>query len=261
MEEQRNWRTGVTAAALKGTALVSMLIDHIGYVLLPALILYGRSHLLPWDGETLRSVYWTLRSLGRPAFPLYLFLLLEGFQHTRSRGKYLLRLSLFALLSEIPFDLALNQTLLEFAYQNVFFTLAIGFAALMGIDALRRAPGSRVLRGAGLLLIFAAAPALAWLLRTDYDAVGVAALELLYAATWLRERRGDETPVGRVLCWCAMLPALLLSSRREWWSLLALPLVILYNGKKGRQPSRWFFYGFYPAHLLLLAALRALLFR
>ena len=261
MEEQRNRHTGVTAATLKGAALVSMLLDHIGYVLLPALILYGRSHPLAWGGETLRSVYWTLRSLGRPAFPLYLFLLLEGFRHTRSRGKYLLRLSLFALLSEIPFDLAMNKTLLEFTYQNVFFTLAIGLAALMGVDALHRAPGSRVLRGAGIVLLFAAAPAAARLLRTDYNAAGVMALELLYAATWLRELRGGETPALRTLCWCAMLPALLLSSRRDWWCLLALPLVLLYNGEKGRQPNRWFFYGFYPAHLLLLAALRALLFR
>jgi len=260
MEERQNRHTGITAATLKGTALVSMLIDHIGYVLLPALILYGKSHPLPWDSETLRSVYWTLRSLGRPAFPLYLFLLMEGFQHTRSRGKYLLRLSLFALLSEIPFDLALCKTPLEFSHQNVFFTLAIGFAALMGIDALRRAPGSRILRGVGIAAVFAAAPLLARLLHTDYRAQGVLALELLYAATWLRDRRGGETPGGRALRWCVMLPALLWSSRREWWYLLALPLVYCYNGEKGRQANRWFFYGFYPAHFLLLAALRALLF-
>ena len=260
MERIGSRHTGITAAALKWTALFSMLLDHIGYVLLPALIGYGRVHPLPWNEATLQTVYRTLRNLGRPAFPLYLFLLLEGFRHTRSRGKYLLRLSVFALLSEIPFDLALKKTLLEFSYQNVFFTLAIGFAALMGFDALRRARGNRLLRGLAGGLLFMAAPIAARLLRTDYNAWGVLALELLYAATQLRKPAGGETPTYRALCWCAMLPALLLSSRREWWMLLALPLVFLYNGERGKQPSRWFFYGFYPAHLLLLAGLRALLF-
>ena len=260
MESIGNKRRGVSGAFLKWTALVSMLLDHTGYVLLPALIGYGRTHPLPWSAETLRSVYWALRSLGRPAFPLYLFLLLEGFHHTRSRGKYLLRLLAFALLSEIPFDLALNQSPLVFTYQNVFFTLAIGFAALMGIDALRRARGSRLLRGVGILLLLAAGPVLARLLWTDYGASGVAALELLYMADWLRERRGGGTNGQRALCWCAMLPPLLLNSVREAWMLLALPLVFLYNGERGRQPKRWFFYGFYPLHLLLLALLRSLLF-
>ena len=259
MEIVRSRDTGVTGAALKWTALLSMLLDHIGYVLLPALIVYGRSHPLPWGAGTLWTVYRALRCLGRPAFLLYLLLLLEGFRHTRSRGKYLLRLLLFALLSEIPFDLALNRTPLEFGYQNVFFTLAIGFAALMGIDALRRARGSRALRWAGIALILILAPVLAWLLRTDYDAAGVVALELLYMAYRLCDRRGGVTNVRRALCWLAPLPVMLLSSKTEIWYLLALPLVFFYNGDRGRQP-RWFFYCFYPLHLLLLAATRALLF-
>ncbi|MBR1455609.1 MAG: hypothetical protein IJ594_00440, partial [Oscillospiraceae bacterium] len=91
---------------------------------------------------------------------------------------------------------------------------------------------------------------------------GVLALELAYAVTWLRERfpqAGGET-LWYALRWLAMLPALLLSSRLEWWALAGLPLVCLYRGEKGRQPSRWFFYAFYPAHLLLLALLRSVLF-
>ena len=262
MGNGRNSGIRMTGAGLKWTALLSMLLDHIGCVLLPALAIYGGAHVLPWGLHTLRVVYRVLRRIGRPAFPLYLFLLMEGFSHTRSRGKYLLRLSVFALISEIPFDLALNETWLEFGYQNVFFTLAIGFAALMGIDTLRRVQGSRAARGAAILFIFVAAPAAAWLLRTDYGAAGVAALELLYAATWLRDVQaaGSGSPGWRVLQWCAMLPPLLLSSRTEWWALLGLPLVCLYGREKGRQASRWFFYAFYPAHLMALAVLRMLLF-
>ncbi len=263
--EQRKGGLALTAAFLKWTALLSMLIDHTALVLLPVLLRWAAASPQPIPIQTIQNVYITLRCIGRPAFPLYLFLLVEGFAHTRSRGRYLLRLAAFALISEIPFDLAIHRSapLLEFQDQNVFFTLSIGFAALMGMDAVRHSGMGKAGKGFGVLLIAVAAPVAAQLLRTDYGGWGVAALELVYAVSWLRDVRapGSRAAKWYLLQGLVMVPPLLMSSHLEGWAAVILPLLCLYNGEKGRQGNRWFFYCFYPAHLLLLAGLRALLLR
>lgn len=87
-----------------------MLTDHIGYIFFPTDL--------------------TWRYIGRIAFPLYCFLLTEGFFHTRSREKYLLRMAGFAVISEIPFDLALYHMPIYRDYNNVFWTLLIGLAVM-----------------------------------------------------------------------------------------------------------------------------------
>ncbi len=255
----------LTAAILKWTALLSMLIDHTALVLLPVFQRWAAALPQPIPLETVRSIYLTLRCIGRPAFPIYLFLLAEGLFYTRSRTRYLARLTAFALISEIPFDLAVHRSapLLEFQDQNVFFTLSIGFAALMAIDAVRRSGMGKIGKGAVILLIAVAAPLAAQLLRTDYGGWGVAALELAYAVSWLRDVRapGSLAAKWRLLQGLAMLVPLVLCSTLEGWAAVILPLLCLYNGEKGRQGSRWIYYCFYPAHLLLLAGLRALLLR
>ena len=80
------------------------------------------------------AVYVLLRVAGGLAFPIFAFLLVEGFLHTRDRKRYLAKLCVFALISEIPFDLALFGTPFYRGYQNVFFTLAIGVAVMMGLE-------------------------------------------------------------------------------------------------------------------------------
>lgn len=104
----------VTGSTLKIIAIVTMLIDHTAAVLL-------HNNMI-------------MRAIGRIAFPIFIFLLIEGAIHTKSKLKYALRLSLFALLSEIPFDLAFNGGAFYFGYQNVFFTLAIGMFMIIGFD-------------------------------------------------------------------------------------------------------------------------------
>ncbi len=259
-EEIGRRRLGVSAAMLKWVALLTMLIDHIGYTIMPVLWTRAYRGFFPWSAPELIQFYYTLRSIGRLAFPLYLFLLDEGFLHSRDRKKYLLRLGAFALLSEIPFDLAFNNTMLEFGSQNVFFTLFFGFAALLCFDFIRKSKLHPALQWLGILAVALAAPQAASLLKTDYGALGVVAVELEFAVAFLCRRLPERwRPLGNGLRWCVMLPPLLLSSRREIWMMAVLPLVMLYDGRRGRQPSRWFFYGFYPGHLLLLAWLSRLL--
>lgn len=90
----------IAGSALKIIALVTMLIDHIAATLLLELIRDGIG------GKALIDVYWVMRSVGRMAFPIYCFLLVEGFKYTSDRTKYALRLVCFAAISEIPFDMA-----------------------------------------------------------------------------------------------------------------------------------------------------------
>lgn len=245
---------GLSGAALKWIALVSMLIDHIGLIVVYQALICERSL---WLNGALMSLYAWLRIVGRPALPIFCFLLAEGFRHTRSRGKYLLRLTVFALLSEIPFDLAVNRSLLEFSSQNVFFTLLLGLAGIWAWECFTggKPKSCGLLRLLAALACVAAAVWTARLLGTDYGALGVLLIlmfRLLRERVWLRD-------LCAALIFCGMIWL-----DGNWWieifALLALPLLRLYNGERGRQ-AKYFFYCFYPGHLLLLCLLRRLILR
>lgn len=225
---------GLSAAALKWLALVTMLIDHAADVFFDASVRAG-APLFTW------KVYIALRCVGRLAFPLYAFLLAEGFHHTRSRARYLLRLGVFALVSELPFDLAFRRAAFNWRYQNVFWTLFLGFAALWLFERVRnRGLRGRILSRAALL----AAAALAQLARSDYGGLGVLTVA---AMGILRER-----PRERALVCGALLFAV---NPIEAVSYVDFALFRLYNGRRGRQP-KYLFYCFYPAHLFILSLLR-----
>lgn len=246
-------KRGLPGSVLKWIAIVTMFIDHTAVVLVYGWAKYRHS----W-GAGIESLqfYYVLRGIGRLGFPLFCFLLVEGFFHTRSRRSYLLRLSAFALLSEVPFDLALRETWLELQHQNVFFTLALGLLAVIMWDKLTRGGDPDCPAWGGLSAIGCAVTlgAAAHFLRTDYGAMGVAlilALYLLHGRPWER-----DLAAGGVLA--AMIP--FGSHWIELFGALAFPLLHLYNGRRGRQ-MKYFFYIFYPAHLLLLALAAKWLFK
>lgn len=228
-----------SGSALKWFAVLIMLVDHIGACLLEVFVLnyYGVS---PLAGRIDNLYFWlsldsVLRGVGRAAFPIFCFLLVEGAVHTRSPRKYLLRLASFALISEIPFDLALHNQPFYWGTQNVFFTLLAG---LLVIQAFQRSPGQEW-RGMLALAVLGAA---AELCGTDYGAIGVAVIAVMYL---LRERFWAVSVLSLIL--------LVLLARIEIFSIPAFLILALYNGKRGRQP-KYFFYVFYPVHLLILWA-------
>ena len=96
--------------SLKLIAIVTMLIDHIGLVLFPEVMI--------------------LRCIGRLSFPIFAFLIVEGFEHTSDFKKYMVRILLFGLMSEIPYNLMISGKFIDFTHQNVFFTFAIGLMML-----------------------------------------------------------------------------------------------------------------------------------
>ena len=111
---------GISGYWLKVIAVVSMLIDHTSAVILEQI-------------PGLENPAFLMRIIGRAAFPIYCFLLVEGFYHTRSRAKYAGRLFLFALISEVPFDLAFSRRMWDFSSNNVFFTLLFGLLVIWGV--------------------------------------------------------------------------------------------------------------------------------
>ena len=232
MQNQRKWMC-VSGSMLKLLAMVTMLIDHVAVFWLsqyPAVM-----EPLFTVGSTQVSVFYIMRSIGRVAFPIYCFLLTEGFVHTANRRRYGLNLLLFALVSELPWNFVHTGTLL-YGDQNVFFTLFFGFCALCMIERLHKRPA---LYSAGILLVFAAA----YLFRADYGYLGVAAIIGMYV---LR----SQSVVRAMVCTC------LFSAR--WRAGLAFIPIALYNGKRGfikGKLGKYICYAFYPIHLLVLGLL------
>ena len=250
------WRKrGISSAVLKNIAVVTMLIDHIGAVIVIRLLiqkgLYGamvdQEAYIAWVGQNrgMYGTYMAMRIIGRLAFPIYCFLLAEGFQKTHNVKKYLGRMLLFALISEIPFDLALSGRLWDTEYQNVFFTLFIGLMVIAGLRLVdQRLAGTetwRKLAGVGLYaVIIVAGSALALVLKTDYSFKGILAITVLYL---FRSRRKAQVWAGVIV--------FLLMDGLEMIAALSFLLIWFYNGERGRQ-NKYFFYFFYPVHLLLL---------
>ncbi len=204
---------GLDGFVLKSIAMVAMLIDHMGAVLFPQ--------------------YLGMRMIGRIAFPIYCFLLVEGAMHTSDIRKYELRLFLFALVSELPFDLAFQGTI-DFNHQNVFFTLLLG---VIGIDLAQRWKSKL-----NTILIFIILVIVAEFLRTDYGGSGIVFIFFYYLLY--------QKKVIKQLAFVLENYLLYGSGVQIYASFAVLPM-LLYNGKKG--PSlKYVFYVFYPAHLLIL---------
>ena len=220
-------KRGLSGSTLKLIAIVTMLIDHVG------LGVVGRLMLLK---PQLYDVYSIMRGIGRIAFPIFIFLLVEGMRKTSNVKKYALRLGAFALLSEIPFDLAFHMEILEFTYQNVFFTLFIGLLTIWAMDSAARLIEGKWLKVLLMAGILAAGAGLAELLRTDYGAKGILCIAVMYIFSF--DRRLQLVAESISLLWERVAP------------LAFIPLAF-YNGRRGLK-LKYVFYVFYPLHLLLI---------
>lgn len=224
--------TIINSATIKIIAMASMLIDHLGaFVLLPWLQAgNGQANFETWN-----SVYTASRAVGRLAFPLFCFLIVEGFQHTRDVKKYLKRLGIFALISEIPFDLARSHTFFDFSGQNVMFTLFSGLFAIWCIEKFEQP----IYRFVGVVFSLA----FVFILDTDYSTLGVSVIIILYV---LRDFRLFQSLFGAF------------AFIGSWFAMPAFIITYFYNGLKGNLSSKAF-YWFYPVHLLLYALIAYLL--
>lgn len=221
----------LNSSMLKTIAVVTMFIDHFALVVLYWGILYPNIPIMEGtDLYKVYEIYQVCRFIGRFAFPIFCFLLIEGFIHTSNRKKYAIRLAIFAVLSELPFNLAVDNQLFSLEYQNVFFTLLIGLLTIWAMESLEH-----------IYPIFMWLPALAgcgvaYLIRCDYDYQGILLIVILYL---FRHYRLLQAAAGALsLYW-------------EWPAMLSFIPILMYNGKKGWN-MKYFTYAFYPAHLLIL---------
>lgn len=147
-------KKGITGSTLKLIAIFTMLIDHTAATIIErTLMARGMGNLNASDTQAAMNFFLNnaflyyldiiMRLIGRIAFPIFCFLLVEGFLHTHNKFKYAIRLAVFALISDIPFDLAFKNKPFDFSYQNVFFTLFIALLVLVGFEAVRERFGDK----------------------------------------------------------------------------------------------------------------------
>ena len=248
-------KRGITGSTLKLIALAAMLIDHIGAVILEPVIFQSASAYNGlMVGTDLLYIDQILRlTIGRIAFPIYCFLLIEGFQKTSNRCRYAGRLLLFAIVSEVPFDLAIADTWLSTNYQNVFFTLFLGFVVMIGVEKVKEFNLSKWITGIlGIGILFAGMLA-ADLLNTDYGGYGVLCIAVLY---FFRGDRKKQILAGSIAFVAG--DYLYHGSLTELLAPLGFIPVAFYNGERGLK-LKYVFYLFYPIHLLVLYGVRLLI--
>jgi hypothetical protein len=232
---------GLSAHTLKLIAIIAMLIDHTAWSLI-----YTQVHQINYT-TGLMQLESVMHFFGRLTMPIMAFFVAEGFYHTKNKKKYALRLLLFALISQIPFTLMMTGGVELFAF-NVMFTLMLGLLALWACRS-----GIKMI---WKILIVTACCITA--VPADWSVFGVLYVlafglnreQLMKQAIWF-----TAVSVGFFL--------LVIEWGNIWsyWPLgvfLPLPLLYLYNGKRGGDypGSKWLFYIFYPAHCLILGLIR-----
>lgn len=205
---------------LKMIAIVSMLTDHVGAILFPQ--------------------YLILRVIGRIAFPIFAYTLVEGFFYTHDISKYILRMGGLALISEIPFDLAVNGRILEFGHQNVFFTFTLGLMMLYFFVRLPNVVWKTAMVIAMMLV--------SELLHTDYNSMGLLIILCFYL---FRDK------LVLKISSIAVVNIFLMGYLQGFGAMAMIP-ISFHNRKQGRK-AKTFFYAFYPVHLLFLFLIKIIL--
>ena len=221
----------LNGAELKYIAFLSMLIDHVNNgVITP--FLDGKGALL-----YISNIF---SILGRIAFPIFIFFIVEGFFKTRDRKKYLFNLVLFGVISEVPFDLFTSKVFYNPNWNNMMFTLGLCLVTIWIIDELKERISNKFLWYGISIVIVMAFGLLAMQLSLDYDYHAIILAYVFYIFY-------DKPVLGAAIGYVSII--------KELYSFLGFAMTITYNGKRGKQ-NKWVNYFFYPVHLLILGIIR-----
>ena len=219
----------LSANCLKLLAAAAMALDHAGLMLFPGAV---------W-----------MRLLGRLAFPIFAFMIAEGCKFTRRRGRYVGTIALLAAVCQTVYFLFDGSL-----YLSVLVTFTLSILTIYTLDAVKARPGLPAFCGLGLALL-----GVWWLNRVftmDYGFWGC--LVPVFASLPVHTR-WDTIPCRVLSMGAGLLLLAIASGGIQYWSLLALPLLLCYSGKRGKWKMKYFFYIFYPAHLVILQGIQMLL--
>lgn len=219
--------------------------------------------LLDHSSDTLVGHITPLNFIGRIAFPLFCFQLVVGYAHTSSVSKYCIRLFVFSLISQIPFGIMIYNYTHELLALNVFFTLLLGVFVMIVYDSKKFSPIVKSLIIFGILLV-------AHFANVDYQALGVLlilVIHIFYTLGTFKCEESSSISSKKYITSLFILAMLVFSILRYLPTMKSFPInytifltlctfaptfiMLAYNGKKG--PSlKYFFYVFYPVHLIIL---------
>lgn len=220
---------------IKWLAILSMTIDHTAIIL---------QHHIP------DNLYEIMRHIGRPAYPIFIYMLVEGFFRTHNRKKYLTKLLLFACLSEPACDLMDFMKPVNFNSQNVLFGLSLGIIAMMLLET-NTLPG---------ILITCILPIIAQATHIEYGGFGILTICTMYYVA--KENKGYLQNAKAFQLLLGFTPLIIYSINypTELYFLFVIPILLCYNGEKG-SGNRYFFYIYYPLHKLILTGISYICFR
>ena len=236
-----NSETGIKMSInkIKYIAIISMVCDHLASVFFAP------------DA----SIYIVLRLIGRITAPSMCLALAEGFVHTSNRKKYFSRLLTFAVIAQIPFSFFESGTF-TLPIGNVLFTFACSFALMEVVENWKKIGKLKGIIAVIVLLVLS--------MKTDWLIFG----PLFTLSIYMNKENKDR----QAICYAAIsvlsfsLSAFMCVSHGLPWygqvwqigTLLVIPIIYAYNGERGSKASfnKWFFYIFYPAHLVVLGLLR-----
>ena len=226
MEISQNKKFGLTNNQLKIIACISMLIDHLGVGIFPGVPI--------------------LRIIGRLAFPIFAYMIAEGCRYTKNKVKYLGTILAMATAFQIVYFVFMNDL-----YQGILVTFSLSIAIIFSLEAISSSdnPTHKLLGFVGLtaaLFIGIGCPIIfkSEGFKIDYSAWGIFLPVLIYFAP----RKWGKLAVSAILLSLMSV----YSDSLQWWSLISVALLALYNGERGKVKMKYFFYIFYPAHLVII---------
>lgn len=234
---------GLSSFVLKIIAVVTMLIDHVGVVFL----------------ENYHTSYMIARGIGRISFPIFAFVLVEGFYYTHDRMKHGIILGIFAFVSEIPYDM-MYGSFFDLGKQNVIFTLFIGYMMIWALDSIsmyKVSYSENILKkiGAGRLntilelFVMLIGFAMAYYLNCSYAYAGVMLILCFYVFR--------KYHIGRVVANMVFNMGMF-GYGLQWLGAFSIIPIAFYNEKPGKYKWKYFFYIFYPVHILILIVLKTI---
>ena len=210
-----------------------MLVDHVGEALFP-------------------DVY-ILRVIGRLAFPIFAYMIAEGCRYTRNRAKYIGQVAALGIVCQLVYFFAMGSL-----YQGILITFSLSIITIFAIDLFVKKKNFSscavmLLTVASVIFIAVVMPIIfkAQGFALDYGALGV----LMPIAVYYLPKKWQKLSVSAII----LLARALLYGEYRWFALLAVPLLMLYNGERGKANLKYLFYIFYPTHLVVIYLLGLLI--